>query len=403
MVFSDQRHRWPPIGHEQLIWDSRSSGAAISRADQQRAHGRYAAAVPPQIADLDYVVPADLAGPLEDAAAELARYDAEMSASPAPLDAVLLRSESAASSQIENLTASARSIGLAELGDASRSNASLVVANAHAMRCALDLAADLTPATVLAMHRALLGQSDPDIAGAWRTEPVWIGRSSLSPVGADYVAPRAERIEPLVEDLMRYARRVDQPVLAQAALAHAQFETIHPFPDGNGRTGRALLHAMLRHHRLSRHVTVPVSAGLLSDVAGYHAALTAYRAGDPDSVVRLCVDATFRAITNGRALAAELAEVREGWRAAIHARRDSAVWQAADLFLARPVLDAAQVAAALGIAVPNAHRHLERLVEAGVLTSFPLYRRARGWRADAVLTALDAFAARAGRRARAGP
>jgi len=356
--------------------------------------------VPPEIADLDYSVPAEMSGSLEDAAAELARYDAEMATSPAPLDAVLLRSESAASSQIENLTASARSVGLAELGDPSRSNASLVVANTHAMRCALDLATELTPTTVLAMHRALLVDSEPEIAGAWRTEPVWIGRSALSPVGADYVAPQASRIEPLVADLMTYARRVDQPVLAQAALAHAQFETIHPFADGNGRTGRALLHAMLRHHRLSRNVTVPVSAGLLADVAGYHAALTAYRTGDPDPVVRLCVDATFRAITNGRTLAADLARVRDGWRTAIKARRDSAVWQAADLFLARPVLDAAQVAAALGVAVPNAHRHLERLVAAGVLTSFPLYRRARGWRADAVLEALDAFAERAGRRAR---
>jgi DNA-binding transcriptional ArsR family regulator len=112
------------------------------------------------------------------------------------------------------------------------------------------------------------------------------------------------------------------------------------------------------------------------------------------------VDATFRAITNGRALAAELALVRQRWRSSIKARRDSAVWTVADLFLARPVLDAAEVAEALGIAVPNAHRHLDRLVEAGVLTRFPLYRRARGWRADGVLEALDAFAARAGRRAR---
>lgn len=392
--------RWPAVGHEQLVWDSRTAGTALSRVERQRAHGRYAAAVPALVEHQDYPVPPDLAGPLEDATAELARYDAEMATSPAPLDAVLLRSESAASSQIENLTASARSIGLAELGSGSSGNADLVVANAQAMRCALDLAEDLTPATVLAMHRALLEDSEPDIAGAWRTEPVWIGRSSLSPVGADYVAPRSERVAGLMADLMAYARRVDQPVLAQAALAHAQFETIHPFPDGNGRTGRALLHAMLRHHRLSRHVTVPVSAGLLADVAGYHAALTAYRAGDPDPVVRLCVDATFRAITNGRRLADDLAEIREHWRTAIRARQDSGVWAAADLFLARPVLDAAQVAAALGIAVPNAHRHLDRLVEAGVVTSFPLYRRARGWRADAVLAALDAFAGRAGRRGR---
>ena len=56
------------------------------------------------------------------------------------------------------------------------------------------------------------------------------------------------------------------PVLAHAALAHAQFETIHPFEDGNGRTGRALVHAMLRSKGLTRTVTVPISAGLLVDV-----------------------------------------------------------------------------------------------------------------------------------------
>ncbi|WP_375431167.1 Fic family protein [uncultured Friedmanniella sp.] len=356
--------------------------------------------MPATIAQLDYRAPAELAAAVEDAAAELARYDAEMATGPTPLDAILLRSESAASSQIENLTASARSIGLAELGDPSRVNASLVVANVQAMRCALELAQDLTPDTVMAMHRALLVESAPDIAGAWRAEPVWVGRSGLSPLGAEYVAPDAGRVPGLMEDLMSYARRVDQPVLAQAALSHAQFETIHPFPDGNGRTGRALLHSMLRHHRLSRHVTVPVSAGLLADVSGYHDALTDYRAGNPDTIVQLTVDATFRAISNGRVLAAQLATVRANWRAAIIARRDSAVWVAADLFLDRPVLDAVEVAQALGIAVPNAHRHLARLTEAGVLTPFSLYRRGRAWRADAVLEALDAFAARAGQRSR---
>ena len=391
---------WPAVGWERLTWDGGSGAPAMTRADQRRAHGPYEAAVPARLTGRDYRPPAALAAALEDAAVELTRYDAAMASSPAPLDAVLLRSESAASSQIENLTASARSIGLAELGDPGRTNAGLVVANVQAMRSALELAQDLSAGTVLALHRALLADSDPDIAGSWRTGPVWIGRSATSPVGADYVAPRAELVPGLVEDLMAWAARPDLPVLAQAALAHAQFETIHPFADGNGRTGRALLHAMLRHHGLVRHVTVPVSAGLLADVQGYHAALTAYRAGEPDVIVGLAVEATFRAVTNGRALAAELDEVRERWRTTVTARRDSAVWRVADLFLARPVLDAAQVAAATGVGITNVHRHLERLTEAGVLTPFPLYRRGRAWRADEVLRALDAFAARAGRRTR---
>ncbi len=382
------------------MWEARTPVVAMTRSDQRRAYGTYQAAVPALMAGRDYRPPTRLAAALEDAAVQLTRYDADLAAAPTPLDAVLLRSESAASSQIENLTASARSIGLAELGDASRTNAGLVVANVQAMRSALDLAEDLSVGTVLTMHAALLGQSDPDIAGTWRTEPVWIGRSSVSPVGADYVAPRAELVPGLVEDLMAWAARPDLPVLAQAALAHAQFETIHPFVDGNGRTGRALLHAMLRHHGLVRQVTVPVSAGLLADVRGYHDGLTAYRAGRPDVIVELTVQACFRAIDNGRTLAAELAALRDHWRTQLAARRDSAVWRVADLFLARPVLDAAQVAAGTGLAVTNVHRHLERLTAAGVLTRFPLYRRAAAWRCDEVLSALDAFAARAGRRTR---
>ena len=145
---------------------------------------------------------------------------------------------------------------------------------------------------------------------------------------------------------------------------------------------------------------MPVPAGLLADVQGYHAAVTAYRATTADTIVELAVEPAFRAVGNGRELAAELDEVRERWGAAVMARRDSAVWRVADLFLARPVLDAAQVAAATGVGVTNVHRHLERLTEAGVLAPFPLHRRGQAWRADEVLRALDAFAARAGRRTR---
>ena len=88
------------------------------------------------------------------------------------------------------------------------------------------------------------------------------------------------RVPAAIDDLMTFAARDDVPLLAQIAVAHAQFETIHPFTDGNGRTGRALVQAMLRNKGLTRQVTVPVSAGLLVDTDGYIAALTAYRDGD---------------------------------------------------------------------------------------------------------------------------
>lgn len=123
------------------------------------------------------------------------------------------------------------------------------------------------------MHLALLGAHDPHSAGRWRDEAVWIGRSSRSPIGAEYVAPHQSRVIHAIDDLIAYINREDIPVLEQAAIAHAQFETIHPFTDGNGRTGRALIHSMLKAKGLTRNVTVPVSSGWLGQPDVYYRAL----------------------------------------------------------------------------------------------------------------------------------
>jgi len=142
---------------------------------------------------------------------------------------------------------------------------------------------------------------------------------------------------------VRFAQRNDIPVLAHAAIAHAQFETIHPFPDGNGRTGRALIHSMLRAKGLTRRVTVPVSAGLLSDTRHYFDTLTLYRQGEVAPIVETMANAALRAIGNGRQLVDELRAIRQGWQDKIKARRDSAAWQLADLLVRQPVVDAALV------------------------------------------------------------
>ena len=106
---------------------------------------------------------------------------------------------------------------------------------------------------------------------------VWIG--GRSPVTASYVAPRHEAVPAAVEDLVLFLQRRDLDPTVQAAIAHAQFETIHPFTDGNGRTGRAIVSSLLRARGVVGNVTVPISSGLLHDIDGYIAALTDYRAG----------------------------------------------------------------------------------------------------------------------------
>src|SRR5699024_3187878 len=110
-----------------------------------------------------------------------------------------------------------------------------------------------------AMHEELLeGTVD---AGRLRRQLVWVGRSGLSPLGALHVAPEAEDEPASMPDFVECLARADLPALLHAALAHAQFETVHPFTDCNGRTGRALVHALLSGNGLLT-TTAPGSAGL---------------------------------------------------------------------------------------------------------------------------------------------
>ncbi|WP_245700874.1 Fic family protein [Sanguibacter gelidistatuariae] len=355
--------------------------------------------MPAFIADLQVrLAPETLAEELR-ASAEIIRFDAEMAVLPVPMPAILLRSESASSSQIERLTSNARNIAIAELDLASKQNSELIVANVRAMQRALDAGPRITGTTILDTHEALLGHSDPDIVGAWRTEQVWIGGSDISPHGAEFIPPHADRVPELIDDLVAFAGRNDLPVLAQASLVHAQFETIHPFLDGNGRTGRAIMHTLLRGSGLTRHSTVPVSSGLLRDTTRYFDALTAYREGDPDQIVVQASKAAFAAVVNGRQLAADMTAWRETARESLVARSDSAAWPLIDLIVRQPVVNADRVAAELGIGVRAARNALDRLTDAGVLTLVTTARRDRIWQAPAVLEAMDDFARRAGRRA----
>jgi Fic family protein len=274
----------------------------------------------------------------------------------------------------------------------------MIVANTAAMQAALSLSDTVDAAAILAMHRALMAAQPRHTPGEFRTEPVWIGGGS-TPVGATFVGPRHHLIPAAISDLIEFAQRADTPALPQIAVAHAQFETIHPFTDGNGRTGRALVQAMLRNKALTRRLTVPVSAGLLADTGAYFAALTTYREGDAAPIIESFVRASSRAIDNGRQLVADLRDIRQRWNDAIVARSDSAVWKVSELLTRRPVVNAALLAVELGIDSTNAHRYLAPLTEAGILVETTNRARNRIWRAPEVLAALDAFAERAGRRA----
>lgn len=381
---------WPAVRWTEHLWQGDTD--AIPNRYRQTYTGPYRAAVVPSISGQSLRLPSRTRALLDDATAEIARFDAEVGRDFAPLVAVLLRSESAASSQIEHLTASAKAIALAELGDTTRRNALLIADNSRAMVSAINLADQLTADSLIEMHRVLLERSSPSVTGRWRQSQVWIGTNSFGPHTASFVPPHHDDVPAAIADLVTYMARDDIAVLEHVAVAHAQFETIHPFPDGNGRTGRALVQSMLRAKLLTRTVTLPVSGGLLANQEGYIGALDSYRGGDPLPILERFAEASHFAVYHGRMLAAALADVKEEWVERVVARPQAVVWRALDAVLRQGVVDAGYLQRELGVTDVSATDAIERLVEAGALRQIGEGRRNRRYEAPAVLAALDAFA-----------
>ncbi|WP_202878329.1 Fic family protein [Kribbella jejuensis] len=390
------------VGWERCDWAG--TDGPMSRRERAQSRGSYLASIPPTIAELGFDVPSEVAAEAEDALIEISRFDAELAASLpradgelAPLAVVLLRTESASSSQIEGVTAGAKALAIATLNASAGQNARLVAANVEAMQKAIDLADDLSTDSILAAHRALMHDQTYARPGQFRDSQVWIG-GGPTPHTATFVPPRHDRVPALVADLVEFCKRTDLPVLTHLSLAHAQFETIHPFNDGNGRTGRTLVHAMLRRSGVTRRLTVPVSAGLLTDTDAYFAALGAYRDGDPAPIITQFSRASFAAVGNGRELVTDLTVIYEDWQQNLPSRKGSAARRLLPHLLSQPAVTVAHVQEHLAVSQPAAQRAVDQLVDASILKQISTGKRDRAWIARDVITALDNFASRTGRR-----
>lgn len=403
--------QWPALAHETRPWNS---SATFPPAFSTTQDGEpVTVAVVPTISRLP--VPTGAAAPVLDAARDAVRVlDANADVDLTALAGALLRSESVASSKIEHLSASQRDLGLAMLrGVPVQSAAAHVAANVRAMTAAVTGPGPDLPyhvADLLHLHRLLM-EADPyegGWAGRLRTMQNWVGGGDLSPHGALYVPPAPDRVPRLMADLVAFCNRTDLDPIAQAAVAHAQFETIHPFTDGNGRTGRALVHVVLRRRGLARRTVVPVSTVLLADVDGYFAGLDDYRSGRLEAWLTRFAAATTQAAATGLHLAGDLTAIRARWQDAVHPRSGSAVARLLDALMRRPVVDIDSLreltrttdenSADKNIADKNIYAAVDRLTAAGVLTELSGAGRNRVWAALGVLDLLERVQTRLGQR-----
>lgn len=387
---SNERAQWPALSFEELPWEiDFDSLKFISKTRRRKITSTYKAAIPLSIAQRSLGIPKDLAVRLDEVLLLLVRFDAQQEKRGCNVPALLLRSESAASSQIEHLTSSVRNVALAELAGDAPQNARLIAGNIAAMRTALDITGPLDSDGILAIHQALIEKSGMGYAGKFREEPVWVGGDSVSPHGALFVPPAYTRLPGLLDDFVRFVRRDDLHPIAKAAIAHAQFETLHPFVDGNGRTGRTLLHRILKEEEVLGHSALPVSAGLLHNIDAYMDSISAYQQGDPIAVIEQVVSALELAVAVGGMVAQKLDEVFDSWGERIRGRKDAAIWKLPQLLAEQPVVSAAYVAERAGITPRAASSAISRARECGILRPVGAGARSVYYQADELIEVLE--------------
>jgi Fic family protein len=258
---------------------------------------------------------------------------------------------------------------------------------------------EITVDVLLEIHRRLLaGTRLGAHGGRFREVQNWIGGSDYNPCSAYYVPPPPENVHALMGDLCAFCNTDELPAVAQAAIAHAQFETIHPFVDGNGRTGRAIIHLVLRRRGLALRVLPPVSLVLATMARDYVGGLTASRyVGSPGSSeantgmntwVATFAGACFRSVADARAFESRAATLEEQWRERVGRVRANS---ATDLLLQRlpgiPVLTAESAAMLLGRTFKPANDAIQRLVQAGILRQITIGRRSRAYEAPEIIEA----------------
>ena len=384
-------------------WDERS-GRSVDLTTRHTRREIYNAYVPHPVASWVPVLSEETTEMLTAASAQVdalrSKASHEMSA---PAEWLLTRAESAASSSIEGLHPSARRLARAEaqlalFKDTIKETDLEILRNIHATQQALQLATTrgrLSVPDVCEIHRKLMG--DDPIAGRIRESQNWIASSLLnnSPRTAVFVPPPPQEVPRLMDDLVKCGNNVAVQPLVQAAIVHAQFETIHPFADGNGRTGRALIHMLLKRRGIMPGCTVPISSALAMRREQYIDALNATHAicgpEDPqrsaayEPWIQLLCESTIEATDYAERIIAQAQTLRAEWRRRLPSGRSKSNTEVIDLVMRVPVLNAETIQSSLGISKRATYRLIQRLDTANILQQRSAGKRNRVWEATEIM------------------
>lgn len=362
-------------------WEPSHAGLGVPR--RHTRSGKFRTFTPSTLTDRNYHVSPQVAQQLSLADRDCVALDASLRSRGDDARAVLaiLRLlEAIGSSAMEGYrSAAARLVAsIATEGSGAKGSDIRIMGNLASIDAALALSGSrlLGPDDLVALQAPLMTPNEHALLGV-RDEQNWVGGSDYHPLDASHVPPPPEVVPGLLADLVQYVSKPSaEPTLLRVALAHAQFETIHPFLDGNGRAGRALIHLMLRREGVLERAVLPISGTWGRDKSRYIAFLHALRTtgqrlpGDAvDSAGRYIAETVGDAVASAFAIADEVLTLQATTIAEVEGsfRSDSVAHQVVRACFQEIGVTTPWVAAAYGVNEMAAARALDRLESLEIL------------------------------------
>jgi Fic family protein len=310
-----------------------------------------------------------------------------------------LRKEAVLSSQIEGTQSSLSDLLLFEASEAPGvplddvvEVSSYVAAMQHGLNRVRDL--PLSGRLLREIHAILLqrGRGAERQPGEFRRSQNWIGGSR--PANASFVPPPPERVAACMSDLERWLNDIPErtPTILKAALGHVQFETIHPFLDGNGRLGRLLVTLLLCGERLLTEPLLYLSLYLKQHRSEYYALLDRVRSeGDWEAWVSFFADGVRETAAGAVSTAQRIVQLFQEDRARMGGLRRTAgsVMRVHEALQRHPIGSARSLSISAGLSIPTVLKTLDALQRVGVVRETTGRRRDRLYRYDAYLRILD--------------
>jgi len=363
--------------HDQLTY--------ISRRNQKLKENPYLSSVLSDLSNINIELDNNLQNMLLEAIEELSKLDGFIKDKLNGFPMIVLRSESLSSTQIEHYNASNRNIAQAQIMPTTNKETNIIKNNLESLVLFLEEDNKIDRDTIVKINSKVMNDEGVDI----RTEVNWIGKSNSIPHTADFVPPHPEHLEKNINEFIKFCKRDDIHPLLQAAFAYAYFETIHPFIDGNGRTGRILIQVLLKEKGYLDELHVPFSMGLIKNNQRHIEALNEFRKGNYNSIIELFLENSLAVVPLIYNTLNELINIKNSWLSKVSARSDALVWDIIDELIYQPVISVNYIKDKYKANDQAVRNNFNILEEANIISKIGNSKRNVMYEAKEVITIID--------------